>query len=361
MVKIFPNVRNGLCAAALTCLVGCPPTLSRPHSETHLDAMAEGGRHMRHGRDEQAAEAFDRGAQTADRRVDQDEARYRQSRALEDAGRDEEALVILDAIGNRQPPSRRTARALYDGAKIRLRLGQDAMAYAGFERVIREHPDTGLGPRSLTLLLRAREEPAEARIAWLEGIYPEVRESEMGDDILAAMADVFRVEEDETSLRATLERMVADHPYPQGHRWDDAILELVALDRENGESERALERLEAMLERHETTQMVGTYTLHAFPEAQRLRAEILHRDLGRTREAIREYETLIETYEHSTIRDDAMLARAELLFASDEQAACDGLTELLESYEVGRAHRRAETLFRERCPGELPTYQRDED
>ena len=39
-------------------LAGCPPTLSRPESEAHLDALAAGERHYRHGRWDESAEAF---------------------------------------------------------------------------------------------------------------------------------------------------------------------------------------------------------------------------------------------------------------------------------------------------------------
>ena len=122
---------------ALPLLTGCPPTLSQSANEGYDRKLAEASRHARAGRYEQASESYAEASRLATRRVDQDEARYRQARTLMRAMRFEEAVAILDKIGDRQPTSRRTSRAVYDAARVRYEyLEQYDQAREGFERVI---------------------------------------------------------------------------------------------------------------------------------------------------------------------------------------------------------------------------------
>src|SRR5690606_25968711 len=89
----------------LFLVVACPPTLSSPRSEPFAQALAEGERHARHGRDEEAAASFARASELAERRVDREEARYRQARALQDAGELDEAMAALESIAVMRPIS----------------------------------------------------------------------------------------------------------------------------------------------------------------------------------------------------------------------------------------------------------------
>lgn len=333
----------------------CPPTLSRPRSAAHLDALAEGERHARHGRHDDAVLAFASAAEAADRRVDRDEARYRQSRALRDAGRTEEAIVILDAIAAARPPSRRTARALYDAALLRFEQTDDIpRALEGFEQVVREHPDAGLGGRALHHWLGHVEanEGKDAALALVHVLDASLAETTLGDDLLWRRHELELALDRRTDARATLTLLVERHPYPQGERWDDALLRLAELAVEDGRPDDAIAHLEALLRRAETTTMMGSYTLPAFPEA-RLRLARIHRDAGRRDAAAESYEALVSDFETSRLRDDALLELSAMQRdAGDRGEACRTLERVLEITDVGRAARAARTRRETECARE---------
>lgn len=325
-------------------LSACPPTLSRSRSPAFDARLAQAERDAHHGRDDEAAAGFGEAAELAERRVDRDEARYRQARTLVDAGQEVEALVILDAIAAAQPPSRRTVRALFDASKLRTE-SDAAGAEAGFLRVVREHPESGVAGRALHWLLRG-DTPA-AVLARLAPLDAEVGETSLGDDILMRMHDAHVELEDLASARQDLERLVERHPYPHGERWDDAILLLAAMDLEAQEPDQARERLERMLERAESTHLSGSYTLPGFPKAHLLIAQIhrdaaqgTHADPARRDDADRWYRTLEDNFPTSLLRDDAAVERAFMwLDAGESERGCEILTDALEEFEVGHARR----------------------
>jgi tetratricopeptide (TPR) repeat protein len=340
-------VKRAATAALVLLLVGCPPTLSRPHDAAHLDALAEGERHARHGRHDAAAAAFARAAEHADRRVDRDEARYRRSRMLRQAGRVGEAVALLDQIAAERPPSRRTARALYDAALLRYeRLDAIVPALEGFERVVREHPDAGLGGRALHHWLGhvERVDGPEASLDLVTRLDADLAPTTLGDDLLWRRHELELVLDRRDAARRTLELLVERHPYPQGERWDDALLRLSELDLAESRVEAAVAHLEALLQRAETTTLVGSYTLPAFPEA-RLRLARIYRDAGDLERARRDYEALLDDFPTSRLCDDALLELAIMLLDASHAEGCRTLARVLEIREVGRAARAARALL----------------
>ncbi|HJL30434.1 MAG TPA: tetratricopeptide repeat protein, partial [Polyangiaceae bacterium LLY-WYZ-15_(1-7)] len=301
-------------------------------------------------------------ADAAERRVDEDEARYRRSRALRRAGRHAEAVEVLDAIAAREPPSRRTARALFDAALLRMEeLGDRPAALEGFERVLSEHADSGLAGRALHHRLGAFGEGEEAtKEAFLRRLDRELAATRLHDDVLWALHDLHAEAEDRAGARRALERIVAEHPYPQGHRWDDAILRLAEMDVEDGRPRDAIARLEAMLERSEDTTVVGSYTLPAFIEAQ-LTIARLHRDAGDRDAAARAYRAVYDDFPRSTLRDDALTELGEMqLGAGEREAGCETLLEVALEFEVGRARRRAAERLGVDCPEEAAELAEEE-
>lgn len=346
-------MRLGLALALLGAL-GCPPTLSKPESAAHRDALAEGDRHAGHGRDEEAAVAYARAAEEADRRVDRDEALYRQSRAEVDAGNPERAIELLLTIANTHPPSRRTPRALFDAGRLRYELGDVEGAIDLFRRVTLEFPEEGPAARGLVWWLRHHEEAGDPdrALAVLDWLLPRVRRSKLGDDILAHEARIRFEQNDREGARAALERTVRDYPYPYGHRWDDATLRLAEMDVEDGEYRRAVARLEALLERSEGTSMVGSYTLPAFAEALMRIARIQRVHLRDRGAADAAYEAVYDDYETSLLRDDALVERGEMwLEAGERERGCGYLEDAVEEFEVGSARRRAAARLAADCGG----------
>lgn len=323
----------------LALALGCPPTLSRPRSDAFLDHLATGERHAHHGRDVLAAEEFARATESADRRVDRDEARYRRARALEDAGEWRSALSEFDVIAAGEPVSRRTARASLDAARLRLRHDHErALAIEGLRRVVLRFPDSGSAGRALYWLLREHDgDPLQM----LEALYAEIGQSALGDNLLAAIAERHADADDRVAERATLERIVAEHPYPQGHLWDEAVVRLAAMDVEDGRPLEAIARLTAMLERAETTSLIGSYTLPSFPPA-RLQIARLHRQMGDLEAAAASFARLEDDFPTSILRDDARVEAGEMwLEAGERERGCDLLRSAVETFEVGRARRRA--------------------
>ncbi|MEO0326842.1 MAG: tetratricopeptide repeat protein [Myxococcota bacterium] len=341
--------------ALLLALAACggPPTLSRPGAPEHRDALARGDRHRHHGRTDAALAAYDEAARLARRRVDADTARYRQARVLRRAGRYAEALAVLDAMAAVRPPSRRTSRALFDAARLRLDrfAGDPAMrrrAQEGLAEVVRRFPNDGNASRALRLWLASLRSDGERR-ELLAGLATEVGASRLGDDVLFRLAELQLAAGDRSLARASLERLVREHPYPHGHRWDDAIFLLGALDREDGRPGDAIARYGRMLERAETTTIVGSYTLPSFAAAQ-LAIARLERERGDTAAAMEAYARTYERFTRSRLRDDAMAEHAELLLASgDAPGACRLLRRVVEEFSVGSARRRATQLHAERC------------
>jgi len=103
----------------------CVPTISKTRGESHLNAMAEAEAHQHHGRLAQAAASYATAAETAERRVDRDEARYRESRVYARLGDYEKAKQLCDELAEVDPIARRTLRARLDASRYRLLTGDE--------------------------------------------------------------------------------------------------------------------------------------------------------------------------------------------------------------------------------------------
>lgn len=335
-------------------LTGCARmvTLSEPKSEAHLDAMAEASRHRRHGRLEEAVEAYGRAAATADRRVDRDEARYRQAKTLARMDEVDRALDLLDAIAAVEPPSRRTARAYFDAALLREEHGDRDEAMEGFRTVALEHSDSGLGKRALWFLVKDRRDVGDddGALALVRSLYPRLKDTSLGDDLLDFEAQILMDRGDREGARAAWERLVAEHPYPQGHRWGETLHRLADLAEEDDEPERAIGYLKHLVQRHDRTNLVGSYTLPTMPRAQ-LRIARLYRDaVGDRPKAEAAFRHLVRRFPRSTLRDDALVELGEMWLEDGRHAdACKVFARVLDEYEVGRAYRRAGEHVQSRC------------
>lgn len=344
-------------AIAWTIAACGPPTLSRPRGTAHLAAFARADQLYHDGRMGEAAAAYVEAARTAQRRVDRDEARYREAKALARAGQVASAIAVLDAVAAARPTSRRTARALFDAARLRLRRdgeGDHARAMADLERVVLQHPDHGLASRALVHLLseRARmREPVEVTLAWLRTLDPVVATREVGDDVLIAIAEREEVRGERAAARVALERVLDEHPYPLGQRFDDACWRLADLDEADGDYRRAVAHLERLLQYVESATEPGSYTLPRMPAAQLRVARIFRDHLGDVARAQQAFARVYESFPTSTLRDDAMLEEAELQLSHAERGAgCVLLRRVVHENEVGGARRRAMARLPVDCP-----------
>jgi tetratricopeptide (TPR) repeat protein len=339
---------RGSIAIALV-LSACTPTISQPRGEAHLRAMREATRHYHHGRIDRAAEAWERAGRAAERRVDRDEAEYRQARAYLRMGEPLAALALLDAIAERRPISRRTIRALFDSALIRVELGETERAHEALRFIVNERPGDGAAGRALAILLDTGA-PDEARLAFLRELYERVGESDLGDDILDREAAILRERGDLDGAVRTLERLVRDHAYPRGQRWDDALWRLADIAEERRRFPAAIDYLERMIAIHELTVTPGSQTLPRMPEAI-LRIARIYRDrLHDPVRAAQSFQRVEAGFPTSRLRDDAIYELGVMwLELGARGEGCAALERVARQFEVGRARRLAQQRIEASC------------
>jgi tetratricopeptide (TPR) repeat protein len=341
-------------AGVLTWSVGCyAPTLSKPQGKTHLDALADAQRHQHHGRLPQAADSYGRAADAAERRVDRDEARYRESRARARMGDYPGAIAICDELGASPTIARRTLRARLDAARYRLMLGEIARAEHDLRALIVAEPESAAARSALRILVRsqvdANDDKAQA-LGYLRDLRRDVERSGLGEVLMNLEAALLIGLERKQEARALLERQVTRYPYPGGRRWDDALWQLADLALEESDPRAAIAYLKQMIAVHERSWIIGSYTRPLFSKAALRIARIYRDELADAEAAIDAYATLRSEFPRSLVRDDAFLEEAELRIARGQRArGCDLLAELLEAHEVGSARRRAEARIATTC------------
>jgi len=329
-------------------LGGCIATISEPRSEAHVAAMAEATRHHHHGRFDEAMESWSEASRAADRRVDRDEADYRRAQTLRRLDRLDEALALFDAIAERRPVSRRTVRARFEAARIRLDRGEVERGRASLEHIVREHPEDGPAGRALVLLLEGLD-PA-AQLALIDALLERVADTDLGDDLLTHQARLLRARGDVDGAVASLERIVAEHPYPHGQRWDDALWRLADLAMERDDPAAAIAYLRQMIEPHTQTVPPGSQTLPRMPAAG-LRIGRIYRDaLDDPERAQTAFEAMVAEFPTSRLRDDALYEAGAMWLDRDDPArGCPLLRRVVEEFEVGHARRQAARRLETDC------------
>lgn len=341
-------IRGGARVALALTLGGCIATLSEPHSPAHVEAMRTATRHHHHGRFEEAAEAWAEAARTADRRVDRDEADYRRAQTYRRLGRIEEALALFDDVAARRPLSRRTIRARFDAALLRIERGETEAAHAALESIVRERPEDGAAGRSLRILLAARS--AEAQLALVRELYPLVGETDLGDDLLSNEARLLEAAGDLDGAVAALERITVEHPYPRGQRWDDALFRLADLAEERGDPRAAIAYLERMIAPHTQTVIPGSQTIPTFPRAGIRIARIYRDALDDPERAEDAFRAMVAEFPTSLLRDDALYELGAMwLDRGQASRGCPVLREVVEGFEVGHARRLAQRRLEADC------------
>lgn len=258
---------------------------------------------------------------------------------------------MFDAIAERRPVSRRTTRALFDAALIRLELGEREAAHEALTSIVEERPNDGPAARALRLLMEAREsEPPAVRLQFLETLYAKVGSSDLGDDILAFEADVRLEAGDREGAVRALERLAREHPYPHGARWDDALFRLADLAEEDGDFERAIAYLTRLVTPHEETVGFGSQTVPRMAEA-RLRIARIYRDrLGDVEQAAAHFRGMYEQFPTSLLRDDALYELGALQLEAGQRAeGCAMLARVVREFQVGHARRLAARRLEADC------------
>ncbi len=332
--------------------MACVPTLSKPRGDKHLAFLAEAERDQHHGRLEAAALAYDRAAIAAERRVDRDEALYRESRVFARLHDYPRALALCVSLAEAKPASRRTWRAVLDGARYRLELGQGERAESDLRMLVVEHGDSGEGKSALGILIerRVRIADMESGLAYLRALSSEARSGFVAEALAYEEADLLIALGRSPEARTVLSSQIERFPYPRGALWDDALWRLADLAEDADDPQAAVEYLSRMLVAHEKALHVGSYTRPRFSLAA-LRIARIYRDRLRDSDAaVKAFQRVRDQFPGSLVADDALEEEAELWFAAGDRAqGCARLRTLLEEHEVGGAHRRASARVAADC------------
>jgi len=342
------------CLALLLALsAACAPTLSKPRGKLHLDALAAAESHQHHGRYREAADSYLRAADGAERRVDRDEALYRRSRALARSGDYREAIAVCDQLAASDTIARRTLRARLDAARYRLLVGEEERAERELHALVVGYPETAAARGAARMLIQRHVDAVDDKIAalrYLGELEREVSESSLGEVLMSARAELLIGLGRRREAMEVLSRQVARYPYPSGLRWEEALYRLADLALDEGEPQGAIDYLKKLVSAHESSIIIGSYTRPKFPRAALRIARIYRDELRDPEAAIDAYEALRSEFPRSLVIDDALAEEAELrLLAGERARGCDLLRELVESFEVGAARRRAQTRIAQDC------------
>lgn len=348
-----PRAPASRVALALLCTLSfaaCVPSLS-PRDPDFERELERAERAMGRGQYDAAARRFQDAASLASRPIDQDEALYRAAVALQKQKKWGEARDTLLPVAEADPPRVRSARATLEIARTYGDEGDAANETLWLERVVTVFPDSGLGVgalRRLRRLARARDgEAGELRL--VNRLEPPLRDSSLGDDVVAVQADLLFAMGKDAEAEARLEHLVAAYPFPKGHRWDNALMTLAELDERRGDLRAALAHLEALLAVHESSGPPGSSTLPTAPKAS-LKVGELYERLSEIDKARAAYRRAYEDFDYASTRDDALQAWAALeLKAGRVGEACRLVERLLAEFDVGHPRRLAERLKAEHC------------
>jgi tetratricopeptide (TPR) repeat protein len=246
---------------------------------------------------------------------------------LADLGRKAEAAdayeAIPGALGNDPDPA---GRAVYQAARLRLELGEDARAYDLFWRAIADYPDAASADLALALVVvdGRRRNPGELYQA-LAGLAEALAETEVADNLFFAMAELAEADlGDPAAALAAYDHVAAHHT--AGPLFDDALWHGARLARALGDARGAVRRYRKLLATREVALIVGSYFSEWHDDAQLELGRVLRDDLGDASGALAAFARLPRDYPDSVLHDDAQWERA-VTWERDRHAdrACQAL------------------------------------
>lgn len=303
-----------------------------------IPELTDAERREKAGDHEGALRAY-REAQESCQRVDDlrrrraacSEAHLGRAELLVDLDRREEAARAFEAtaaaLGADDPAT--AARATLRAGQLRLDLGQDEQAYRLLWRVVTDWPDEAFAGDALIVLLRdGRGRDAAQLYDVLAQLHARIGASQLGDNLLYAMADLAERERDDAALaRSHLDRIPVDHP-KSGLR-DDAWWNAARLSRALGDPAGAAERLRALLATREVAWGAGSYFSVWLDDAQLELGRVLRDELGDLPAAMAAFKQLPKHYPASILKDDALHELAITQDkAGDHAGACETLKKL---------------------------------
>lgn len=283
----------------VACGAGRPDQAAREQRDAqYADAERAYGR----GDLEQARALFEQVAATD---VDPDEralAQYRLARIAALQGDAEAARARYAAI-SAGPSQERGPLAAFQLAQAALDGGDPAPMKA----LVEAHPDTVAADKAVRALADKADDP-RAMVEWLEGIATRHAAKGVADNALWWAVDV-RLHRlgDLAGARQGLSRLA--RTWPASPLVDDSLWRLARLYQRQGQWVEAAATWRALSDlRNETSYLVGSYRSRHLDDALLARGHVLYHGLGDCEGAIRAYRQLLNDFETSVLRDDALFA-----------------------------------------------------
>jgi tetratricopeptide (TPR) repeat protein len=307
-------------------------------------AFAEGERAYSAGRFRDAAAAYERAAEIAERDRDRDEALYAAAVARQRDGDLDGALAAFDRLAAADPPGERGVRSAYRAAKIRIDRGEKAKGLAALEALFHKYPDHGQAQRSLrTVLLEIEETKGKAAaLAWEESLLPAFEGTRLGEEICYDLG--LRKQELGSASAALVQFLSCAErwPYPKGALFDDSLWQASLLHEQLGDYKSAIADLHRLLAIREKSDFNGTYDRPRMPQAQ-LRIGELHRDHGEHPAARRAFHAVYDEFPRSILRAKALFLEAKVAREDgDDAGSCALARKLIGEFPDSRFARKAD-------------------
>jgi tetratricopeptide (TPR) repeat protein len=196
----------------------------------------------------------------------------------------------------------------------------------------------------------ANDDKREA-LVWVRAFRQDVANSWLGEILLSEEAELLVQLDRRREAMQVLATQVEHYPYPAGLRWEEALWRLADLALDGGQPKQAIAYLERMIAVHEESFLIGSYSRPKFSKAALRIARIYRDELRDDEAAIDAYAHVRSEFPRSLVIDDALAEEAELRLARGErERGCAMLRELVQTFEVGSARRRAEARLAAECP-----------
>ena len=325
-----------------TCLLaGCVHPCQCSEIEDAALAMAEAGRV------EEAAALLAEGAKLATKPDHRDHMLFQEGLILARAGLVEKAFAVWDPLYETTANENIRGRIVYEKGMLARRSGDMAEARRQFLLLVTEHPENGL---ALTGLFRLEkivmdEEGDDAVRILLEGLLEGALETTFGDDVLWELYAWHHGHGEDDKAEKYLLAIRYSYPYPTGERAYETLLALSEMMEAQERWEEALGYLEEITGPIGKAPVIGSSGESGKAEAFLRMAHIYEDHLEKPGTALNLYLRVAGIPEIEDVSDDALLEAARLLVEMGKTAeACKRIDDLLEKYPYSNKRKKAKKL-----------------
>jgi hypothetical protein len=279
----------------------------------------------------------------------------REAQLEENLQRWRDAYETWLAVPKLAEDKRKSARALARAAELAdEELHDSSSARTIAWQAVSQFPDEVPSDDALHLIVKLgkRGDP-RALAAELEQLFPRVEKTDLGDNVLFELAELYRTTLDDPGAAVrTYDRLAST--YARSSLRDDALWRAAQVERAQHQPDAALKHLRALLATRRDAYITGSYNSEFLDDAELLSGQIYLEDLHDVPHAIEHFQLLADDYPESILRDDALyeLARATLQRHAppgdaDRAQACAALLRVEKEFPDGNRIRASRELAEE--------------